>query len=64
MRQVIIENPIINSPFEEPRHHFRFSEDGITGRAGGSPYGGEAVRSLAEIEKVLRLWLHSLSFVS
>lgn len=25
-----IENPILNSPFEEPRFHFRFDEDGIT----------------------------------
>jgi len=30
MRQVVIENPIINSPFEEPRRHFRFDEEGIT----------------------------------
>ena len=30
MRQVTIENPVINSPFEEPKHHFRFAEDGIT----------------------------------
>jgi len=30
MEQVIIENPIINSPFEEPERHFRFTEDGIT----------------------------------
>jgi type III restriction enzyme len=29
-RQVVIENPIINSPFEEPRRHFRFSDEGIT----------------------------------
>jgi type III restriction enzyme len=27
---VIIENPILNSPFEEPRKHFKFSDDGIT----------------------------------
>jgi type III restriction enzyme len=27
---VIIENPVINSPFEEPKRHFRFSDDGIT----------------------------------
>jgi len=26
----VIENPVINSPFEEPARHFRFSEDGIT----------------------------------
>ena len=30
MRTVVIENPILNSPFDEPRRHFRFSEDGIT----------------------------------
>jgi type III restriction enzyme len=26
MASVVIENPIINSPFEEPRRHFRFTE--------------------------------------
>ncbi len=30
MNQVVIENPVINTPFEEPRRHFRFTEDGIT----------------------------------
>ncbi|HLO14499.1 MAG TPA: DEAD/DEAH box helicase family protein [Anaerolineales bacterium] len=30
MPQVVIENPILNSPFEEPKRHFRFTEDGIT----------------------------------
>ncbi len=30
MSQVTIENPVINSPFDEPRRHFRFTEDGIT----------------------------------
>ena len=30
MNQVIIENPIINSAFSEPKRHFRFDEDGIT----------------------------------
>src|SRR5208282_136063 len=30
MRQVVIENPIINSPFYEPTRHFRFSDEGIT----------------------------------
>ncbi len=29
-RVAIIENPILNSPFEEPAHHFKFTEDGIT----------------------------------
>ncbi len=26
----IIENPILNSPFEEPNRHFRFTDEGIT----------------------------------
>ena len=30
MPQVIIENPILNSPYEEPGKHFRFSDEGIT----------------------------------
>ena len=30
MSQIVIENPIINSPFEEPKRHFRFDDDGIT----------------------------------
>lgn len=30
MAAVVIENPVINSPFEEPRRHFKFSEEGIT----------------------------------
>ena len=30
MSQVVIENPIINSPFNEPTRHFRFSDEGIT----------------------------------
>lgn len=30
MRNVVIENPIINSPFDEPTRHFRFTKDGIT----------------------------------
>ena len=29
-QKVVIKNPIINAPFEEPRRHFRFDEDGIT----------------------------------
>ena len=27
---VVIENPILNSPFEEPKRHFVFDDDGIT----------------------------------
>ncbi len=30
MKPVIIENPILNSPFEEPGRHFKFSDEGIT----------------------------------
>ena len=30
MQQVVIENPVLNSPFEEPKRHFKFTEDGIT----------------------------------
>ena len=29
-KQVVIENPIINSPFGEPTRHFRFTDEGIT----------------------------------
>ena len=32
MPKVAIENPILNSPFEEPTRHFDFDEDGITDR--------------------------------
>src|SRR5260370_15978897 len=30
VKQVVIENPILNSPFAEPCRHFRFGEEGIT----------------------------------
>jgi type III restriction enzyme len=30
MHPVVIENPVINSPFEEPRRHFRFDDEGMT----------------------------------
>ena len=30
MKQVVIENPVINSPFQEPERHFRFTDEGIT----------------------------------
>lgn len=30
MKQVVIENPVLNSPFKEPNRHFKFTEDGIT----------------------------------
>ncbi len=28
--KVVIENPILNSPFFEPTRHFRFDDEGIT----------------------------------
>ena len=28
--QIVIENPILNSPFAEPARHFRFDDEGIT----------------------------------
>jgi len=30
VKQVVIENPVINSPFREPNRHFRFTDEGIT----------------------------------
>jgi type III restriction enzyme len=30
MADVVIDNPILNSPFSEPTRHFRFDDDGIT----------------------------------
>ena len=30
MKQVVIENPIINSPYLAPSRYFRFDDDGIT----------------------------------
>ena len=30
MPQAVIENPILNSPFEEPSRHFVFDDRGIT----------------------------------
>lgn len=30
MKQTVIENPILNSPFQEPKCHFKFTEEGIT----------------------------------
>jgi hypothetical protein len=30
MKQVVIENSVIYSPFEKPQRHFRFTDEGIT----------------------------------
>ncbi len=36
MPDVVIENPVLNSPYDEPRRHFVFSDDGITGEIADS----------------------------
>ncbi len=28
--QIVIENPILNAPFDAPARHFRFDDEGIT----------------------------------
>jgi type III restriction enzyme len=33
VKQVVIENPVINSPFREPDRHFKFTDEGISGEA-------------------------------
>ena len=30
MKQVVIENPVLNSPFEVRRRYFKFDDEGIT----------------------------------
>jgi len=30
VRQVVIDNPVLTSPYSEPTRHFRFDEEGIT----------------------------------
>ena len=30
MQQVVIENPVLNSAYDEPKRHFRFTDEGIT----------------------------------
>lgn len=30
MADAVIDNPILNSPFEEPSQHWKFERDGIT----------------------------------
>lgn len=52
MKQVVIENPVINSPFEEPARHFRFSEDGNS--LSPSPLAGEG-RGEGEINLIIEV---------
>ena len=30
MKQVLIENPVLNPPYNEPNWHFKFTDEGIT----------------------------------
>lgn len=57
MVQVVIEKPILNSPFEEPESHFHFSP---CSRIGSIPWGwgsialsGIAIASMSEIHSAL-----------
>ena len=45
MTQVVIDNPILNSPFLEPSRHFRFDDQGITNEI----VDGRRLDSAAEI---------------
>ncbi|RUQ28515.1 MAG: restriction endonuclease subunit R [Candidatus Competibacteraceae bacterium] len=56
----LIENPIINSPFEEPKRHFRFDDNGITdeivpGRRRSTYFIPIAQPKLKAVQKVLDL---------
>jgi len=62
MNQFVIENPIINSPFDEPTPHFRFTDRGITndivdGSPTGSYFTQVAKKCAAErIDEVNLVW--------
>ena len=61
-KQVVIQNPVINSPFEEPRRHFRFDDDGITddianGRRDAGTWGRWAFVEIADPWDA-KNWLH------
>ena len=51
MAQVIIPNPVINSPFDEPQRHFYFDEDGITDKKVESRRLSQLLRSGASAEE-------------
>lgn len=56
----LIENPIINSPFAEPKRHFRFGDNGITdeiitGRRRSTYFIPIAKPKLKTVQKVLDL---------
>ena len=51
MSQVVIENPIINSPFDEPTRHFRFSEEGTTNEIDDGPRTSSYFRPYRQAEE-------------
>jgi hypothetical protein len=54
VKQVVIENPIINAPFDEPTRHFRFTDQGRSlGRE--NEHSGFSRREKQEITS-LRFW--------
>lgn len=79
MPQVVIENPILNSPFEEPARHFRFSDDGIkdedvaartlgvpaVNNAGGfSPWAPREITDPSNAQQAIRDCLAELAFAN
>lgn len=59
MKQVIIENPIVNSPNDEPLRHFKFTDDGITDNVVESRPVNQYF--LPNGEHRFRLGIHSIS---
>jgi len=49
MTDVLIENPVLNSPYLEPTRHFVFDEDGITDEI------AESRRSMIKSSRSLRV---------
>jgi type III restriction enzyme len=47
----IISNPIINSPFEEPQQHFRYSEEGMTNEIVSDRWRSEYFVSVPQAKK-------------
>jgi adenine-specific DNA-methyltransferase len=61
MTQVVIENPVLNSPFQEPKRHFRFTEDGITDEITGVQNTIKKQRLKFErLEPYAGVWIHAI----
>lgn len=60
MKQVVIENPVINSPFEEPTRHFRFTDEGITNEI--VEFRGESKKDKpAKVSTARTLWIPAIN---